>query len=177
MNLKNRYNLWKLKIGLAPCKAFKDDLWRDLNNAWGARYNCSARYQPAGLLYKFAAFAAVVLLLIGGTGAYAYVSPEVTVGTALYPIKQAVESAEEATKITPEAKAKFYLKQIKRREAEKTRLSSRNTIRLKEKTEQSIERAEKRLEKAREIIEKKRTKQLKKLKEKKVDKQVNNLKN
>jgi hypothetical protein len=144
MSLKNRYNLWKLKIGLAPSLDFKDNLWRDLNSAWNSIYGHSARYRQIGLLRKSAAFAAAVLLLISGTGAYAYISPKVTAGTALYPIKQVVESAEETIKITPEAKAKFYLKQIKRREAEKEILSEKNLrqanidIKIMDKTEAAI---------------------------------------
>ena len=117
--------MWKLKQGLSPNKVFKAGLWRDLSQAWNAHYGHPAWYQ-AGFLHKSAALAVVVLLLIGSTGAYAYSSPEVTEGTALYSLKQAVESVEEAIKITPKAKAKFYLKQIKRREAEKARLIRKN---------------------------------------------------
>ena len=173
MSLKNRYNLWKLKQNFAPSKIFKDGLWRDLNSAWNSRYGRPTWLQ-IGLLHKGAAFAVVTLLLIGSTGAYAYVSPEVTEGTVFYPIKQVVESVEEVVKITPEAKAKFYLKQIKRREAEKAGLVRKNlaqagakaNVKAKvetkdfidevriEKTEKSIERAEDHLERIEKIVEK-----------------------
>ena len=127
MSLKNRYNLWNLKQDFAPGKVFKVGLERSLSQAWNAKYGRPNWFQ-IGLLHKGATFAVVVLLLIGSTGAYAYVSPEVTEGTAFYPLKQAVESVEEVIKITPEAKAKFYLKQIKRREAEKAGLIRKNII-------------------------------------------------
>ena len=88
MSLKNRYNLWKLKQDFAPGKVFKAGLERSLSRAWNAKYGRPNWFQ-IGLLHKGAAFAVVVLLLIGSTGAYAYVSPEVTEGTAFYPLKQA----------------------------------------------------------------------------------------
>lgn len=125
MNLKTRYNFWKIKQDFAPSKVFKRMLRRNLNQAWNAQYG-RATWLQIGLLHKGAALAVVATLLIGSTGAYAYVSPEVTEGTALYPLKQAVETVEEAIKITPEAKAKFYLKQIKRREREKEKLAGTN---------------------------------------------------
>ena len=121
MSLKNRYKLWKLKQNLTPSRDFKVKLQRDLNSAWNVLYGRPSWLQIS-LLHKGMAFAMIVLLLAGGTGAYAYVNPEVTEGTVLYPVKQAVEKVEEAPKITPQAKTKFYLKQIKRREAEKARL-------------------------------------------------------
>lgn len=178
MSLRNRYNFWKMKQDLAPSKVFKAGLWRDLSRAWNAQYGRPSWLQ-IGLLHKGAALAVVALLLIGSTGAYAYVSPEVTEGTMLYPLKQAVESVEEAAKITPEARAKFYLKQIKRREREKEKMAAppvnddivqknkapepflrKNNNRARaievrmEKIEKSIGRAEEQLEKAGEVIEK-----------------------
>jgi len=182
MSLKNRYNLWKLKQDFAPGKVFKAGLERSLSRAWNAKYGRPNWFQ-IGLLHKGAAFAVVVLLLIGSTGAYAYVSPEVTEGSALYPVKQAVERAEAVIKITPEAKAKFYLKQISRREAERDRLKAREvktvapaakilemasataTARLEivkekikqkriEKTEELLDRAEENLEKTEKIMDK-----------------------
>ncbi|MBP6859454.1 MAG: hypothetical protein KBC69_02445 [Candidatus Magasanikbacteria bacterium] len=118
MNLKTRYNLYRIKKSLSPSSTFKASLHKNLDKAWEARYGKTLWYQSIGW-YQAGAFAAVVLLLVGGGGAYAYSSPEITEGSALYPIKQAIETVEEVTKITPEAKAEFYLKKIERREAEK----------------------------------------------------------
>jgi len=159
MSLKNRYNLWKLKQDFVPSKVFKAGLWRNLNSAWNSQYGRPSWFQ-LGLLHKGAAVAVMAAFLIGSTGAYAYVSPEVTEGTMFYPLKQAVESAEEATKITPEAKAKFYLKQIKRRESEKARLVRKNPVEIRiKKTEQSIERLQIRLERQKQRVEERITKQ------------------
>lgn len=118
MNLKTRYNLHAMKKSLNPSSTFKDSLHSKLGAAWEARYGKTPWYRSVGW-YQAGAFAVVVLLLVGGGGAYAYSSPEITEGSALYPIKQAIETVEEVTKITPEAKAEFYLKKIERREAEK----------------------------------------------------------
>ena len=98
--------------------AFKAGLRKDLNIAWDAKYAGKAPWYQLGIMRVTAGFAAVILLLTGGGGVYAYNNPEVTEGTALYPIKQAIETVEEVAKITPEAKAKFYIKKIERREAE-----------------------------------------------------------
>lgn len=162
MSLKNRYNFWKIKQNLAPSRDFKIRLQRDLSLAWNVKYGRPSWLQ-IGLLHKGAALAAVVLLLIGSTGAYAYVSPEVTEGTMLYPLKQAVESVEEVTKITPEAKAKFYLKQIKRRELEKEKLTKNAKLRAEVKNRLEI-RLEKRKKQLEEKIER-QTEKLEKFKE------------
>lgn len=145
MSLKTRYNLWKIKKSLTPSRVFKAGLFKKLSFVWDTTNNVKhAWYQTA--LFKHAAGFASVVLMAGsvGTGAYAYTSPEVTEGSVLYPIKEKLENIEEKIQITPEAKAKFYLKKIQRREAE------REATKLRiEKTEKSIERVEERLENAR----------------------------
>lgn len=124
MSLKTRYNLYKAQRSLNIERNFKADLFKKLNSAWDSVYNEKyAWYQTVWFKQAIGFVCAILIVASLGTGAYAYASPEVTEGTALYPIKLAVEGAEEAIKITPKAKAKFYLKQIKRREAEKAGLS------------------------------------------------------
>ena len=118
MNLKTRYNLYTMKKSLSPSSVFKASLHKKLDTAWKAQYGKIPWYQRIGW-YQAGAFAVVVLLLVGGGGAYAYSSPEITEGSTLYPLKQAIETVEEVTRVTPEAKAEFYLKKIERREAEK----------------------------------------------------------
>ncbi len=86
------------------------------------------------------------------TGAYAYNSPEVTEGMALYPLKQALEQVEEAAAVTPEGKAKFYLKKIQRREAEKVVMERRHQ--KLEKIDSQIKIVEDKLEKNNERLEK-----------------------
>ncbi|OGH91366.1 MAG: hypothetical protein A2534_03755 [Candidatus Magasanikbacteria bacterium RIFOXYD2_FULL_39_9] len=188
MNLKTRFNLWKLKKSSGPSMAFKFGLSRKLDAAWDAKHGRLPWYQLVAL-HKVGAFAVVVLLLATSGGAYAYNSTEVTEGTALYSVKEAIEKVEEVTKVTPEAKAKFYLKKIERREAEQEILKKkmpvvelRKEIKSIEKdakvgtqeklkaeveerkirrTEKSIERVEEQLEKARQIMEKTESKNIK----------------
>lgn len=188
INLKTRYNLWRLKKNSSPSMAFKFGLNRKLDAAWDAKHGSLPWYQLVAL-HKVGAFAVVILLLTASGGAFAYSSPEVTEGTALFTVKEAIEKVEEATKVTPEAKAKFYLKKIERREAEqevikkkmpvvelrkeikniekdiKTEVKEDLKVEVEErkirKTEKSIERAEEQLEQARQIMEKTESKNIK----------------
>ena len=117
MKLKARFNLWKLKKSSSPSMAFKFGLRKELDAAWDAKYGSTHWYQLVAL-HKVGAFAVVIFLLTASGGAFAYNSPKVTVGTALFTVKEAIEKVEEITRVTPESKAKFYLKKIERREAE-----------------------------------------------------------
>lgn len=118
MSLKTRYNLFKIKRSLSPSAVFKASLQKDLDQAWDAKYG-KVSWFHSGLMYRAGAMAVAVLVLAGSGGAYAYNSPDVTEGNILYPVKKVIENVEEITKITPEAKAKFLLKKIERREAER----------------------------------------------------------
>jgi hypothetical protein len=62
-------------------------------------------------------FAAVALILVAGFGTttYAYTSPSVTEGDALYPIKTRIESVEGGFQHTPEAQARFQARMMNRR--------------------------------------------------------------
>lgn len=130
MYLRTKYNLLRIKRGLSPSAVFKAHLQKDLNKAWNAKYGKVSWFQT-GVLYKVGAIAVAVLVLVGSGGVYAYSSPDVTEGNILYPAKKAIERIEEITKITPEAKAKFYLKKIERREAEKEKLEAEVGQRVK----------------------------------------------
>ena len=118
MNLKTRFNLWKLKREMGLNQAFKSSLRKDLNKAWEAKYGRAPWYQMS-LAHPSAVLSLFALFLTGGSAVYAYSNPAVTEGTAFYPVKKAMETVEEAVKVTPEAKAKFYLKKIERRETER----------------------------------------------------------
>ena len=128
MNLKTRFNLWKLKRSMKPSVVFKAALRKDLGAAWDAKYGNKAPWYQLGMHHAAASFTAITLILTGAGGVYAYNSPEVTEGSVLYPVKQAIETVEEVTKVTPEAKAKFYLKKIERRQAERKALERENKI-------------------------------------------------
>lgn len=129
MNLKQRYNLWKVKRSTSPSGVFKRGLQKKLETVWNGRYTTKV-YWFQTRIFKFTAVSMIAVLLAGsfGTGAYAYYSPEVTEGSVLYPVKSSIEKLEEKTKRNPEAQAKFYLKQLQRREAEKKRLEEKNKI-------------------------------------------------
>lgn len=129
MNLKQRYNLWKVKRSASPSGVFKRGLQKKLETVWNDRY-AKKSYWFQARIFKFIATGMIVMLLAGsfGTGAYAYYSPEVTEGSILYPVKNTIEKIEEKTKRNPEAQAKFYLKQLQRREAEKKRLEEKSKV-------------------------------------------------
>ena len=143
MNLKTKYNLWKLKRDMSPSRAFKASLYKNLAVSWDAKYGNKVPWYQLSMRHAAAGFSAVTLLLTGAGGVYAYNSPEVTEGTALYPIKQAIETVEEVAKITPEAKAKFYIKKIERREAERKVLEKKNPLPEIKKEMEDLEDAEK----------------------------------
>jgi hypothetical protein len=117
MSIFTRYKLWRMRRAIGPSAAFRRSLGSKLSIAWVARHGRSTAHAWV-LRFVVAPVASVFLAAGAGVGAYAYTSPEVTNGTVLYPVKQALEKVEEATKHTPEAKAAFYVKQIERREAE-----------------------------------------------------------
>jgi hypothetical protein len=122
MNLKTRYSLWKIKKSISPNLIFKAKLQKDLDKAWDEKYEKVGMFN-LGVMYKAGAMAVVALVLLGSGGAYAYNSPDITEGNILYPVKKAIENIEEITKTTPEARARFFLKKIERREAERERLN------------------------------------------------------
>lgn len=131
MNLKDRYNLWKFRKSNGPSNRFKDQLHAELDKVWSAAYGPTPWYAVVGV--RPAVALAGIVILLGGGGAYAYSNPGITEGTVLYPVKQAMEDIEEITKVTPEAKAQFLLKQITRREAEKKVLQKQNIVKKSEK--------------------------------------------
>ena len=123
MNLKEYFCLCRIKKQSSPCRCFKHDLKNDLNLIWQERYG-----RPKVNLARRWSIVALSLVIIFGplsTGVYAYASPGVTSGNPLYKVKKGLEKVEGRTKITPEARANFYLKKIARREAEKKVLISR----------------------------------------------------
>jgi hypothetical protein len=154
MNLKIRYNLWQAKNGLKPDDKFRADLWSKLDAKLHAEYNSRHSWFETRV-FKFSAVAAGVVLLVicTGTGAYAYTSPDVTEGTILYPIKQNIENVEEKLQITPEAKAKFLLKKIQKREQEAVVMQKKGGKNL-EAVENQISQTEDKLAKTEKVLEK-----------------------
>lgn len=131
---------------MTPSRQFKRGLWIKLSRRWDEQgLRSFAWYQQAWLRWSFAMLVGLVLVGSVGTGAYAYASPAVIEGTPLYPLKLKLESWEERLYRTPEQRAKFYLKKIRRREAEQQILENRRQ--KVEKTREQVQRLEDRLEK------------------------------
>lgn len=144
-----KFKLWKEKQTLSPNRQFYRSLGRQLGHLWDETYpECNVWYRSRVFKYSMVAMLAVVCLGSSGVGVYAYSSPEVTDGTTLYPIKQAIEKIERRTKRSPEAVAKFNLKQIKRRELEK------NVLEKKPGREVQLQKLEDRISKNEEDLEK-----------------------
>lgn len=120
MNIKIRYQFWRIRGELKPNKQFKRALGADLSRALEARYQTNY-YWYQRTVFRLAAIGMLAALIIigSGTGVYAYYNPEVIDGEALYPVKRGLEKAEELITVTAEGKAKLYLKKIQRREAER----------------------------------------------------------
>lgn len=105
----------KMKI-----KIYKKKLAMLLHRPFGYKKSDSSRR------FKLATVLALLVLTFGsGIGAYAYASPEVTVLSPLYPVKQSLESAESYFAQTPSQKAAFNRKKALRRMAEAEVLSHR----------------------------------------------------
>ncbi|HLD61242.1 MAG TPA: hypothetical protein VJA27_03900 [Patescibacteria group bacterium] len=144
MNLFFRYKLWKARHSFSPTRIFKRELLHHLQSLYPAdTRRASFRYQLIGFRMGIATVAGLMVIGSIGTTTYAYASPAVAEGTVLYPLKQQIETIEERWYRTPEQKAKFYLRQIERREAERKVL--RQKTQRTAKTEERIETLEERL--------------------------------
>jgi vacuolar-type H+-ATPase subunit I/STV1 len=141
-----KHTLKKTGQSLAPDEKFKGQLWRKLEGELAAKTPVSsAWYRHFSVRYAVVVVAAVGIVTCGATGAYAYTSPAVTVGTPLYPLKKTMEKVEGKLKTTPAARAAFLLKTIDRREAEKKVLQQQH--REITKINREISATEKQLEK------------------------------
>lgn len=154
--LKLYYNLFREKRAFGPDKQFKRSLQKKLQTAWGELYPSRLIwYKMPAFKYSMVALAVLIFVSTTGVGAYAYNSPEVTEGTRLYGIKKAIERVEEKVveRRKPEVQARFYLKQIDRREAEKQVVEKRRVHEVQlQKTEEKIDRTEKQLERVNQAL-------------------------
>lgn len=122
-----RFDLWREKRKLAPRAVFKRSLRKTLIERFlRERGQKLPWYQTSWSKVAFASVLGLMVVSSFTTAAYAYSSPEVTSGTALYGVKQTLETVEEKLQRTPEQKAAFYLKQINRREAERAVMKKKN---------------------------------------------------
>ncbi len=149
MILKVWYNLLSKRKELSADSKFKKELWCDLSSRWQQVYHTDLNWYQT-FSFRMAVSGLIVIIVLGGfgTGAYAYTSSEVTSDNILYPVKKSLENIEGLTKITPQAKAKFYLKTIEKREKEKKILEKRKQAVVQiviENTEKQIEQIEEKL--------------------------------
>jgi hypothetical protein len=125
MNFSLWKNLRKAKKDLQPTSEFKRELWVALDKRWDEVHGTVAWYRLVWVRTTSIMVSGVLGVAMVGTGAYAYNSSEVTEGTPLYGVKQALENVVEKTKTTPEAKAQFLLTVAERREQEKKVIEER----------------------------------------------------
>lgn len=120
------YNLKRVKNDLKPRGQFKHELGASLSKRFDQIYGQkSVWYRFIWVRTTRVILASTVGVSMVTTSVYAYNSPTVTDGSILYPIKIGLEKVEEKTKTTPELKAKFLLKKVQRREAERQTVESR----------------------------------------------------
>ncbi len=107
----------KLKQRTSPKAEFKRELWAELEKEYDEAYGPLPSTRPARLVYRFAAVgvAVMVLFVTTGTGVYAYNSPEVSAGHALFLLKQGIEGFECGVFRAPERKAACHARMMQRR--------------------------------------------------------------
>lgn len=94
-----------------PSKQFEKKLWMRLD----AELPRPLIRHKIKRLMNVPAIATAAVLLLGGTGSYAYASPNVVPDSPLYGVKAGIENVEEGLKFSPEAKAKFHARMAERR--------------------------------------------------------------
>lgn len=108
---------WQLKKlarrGNAP-RTFKAELRSQLSTAYDARYGVQ-RTLSHGMRFAMVGMLSLVLMFGMGTGVYAYESPDVAEGHPLNVVKQGMEGIEGSLARTPEARAQFHAKMMRRR--------------------------------------------------------------
>ncbi len=116
--------LFRARLRLArrravPSRPFRRRLWGRLSATLQARrVPSSVWYRTRGFRLAISSFSSLAVCASFATGAYAYASPTVGPDSILYPVKRQIETVEERLQRTPNAKAEFYLKTIRKRESE-----------------------------------------------------------
>lgn len=118
------YKFWREKSALGPTAIFKRGLARRLSDEWARRYGSAVLWYRTNAFKWSLSVAAMLMIFVAGTSAYAYTDPGVSDGNILYPIKHGIEKVAEKMQKTPEQKATFYLKQLERRKEEAALLAA-----------------------------------------------------
>ncbi len=107
-----------LRSVATPSSEFKERLWQRLDAEMPVvKIRSKKRMAVAGTL-------ASIAMLLSGSGAYAYSSPNVTPESPLYGVKTGIEDVQERFKKSPEARAKFHKAMAQRRGHELDRAKS-----------------------------------------------------
>ncbi len=86
----------------------------ELSLAYDQEYGCPQR-RPFVVRFASVSLASLVLFFTMGAGVYAYESPEVTEGHALYFVKAGLESVRGGLARTPEERAEYHAQMMERR--------------------------------------------------------------
>src|SRR5687767_4990743 len=110
----------------SPSSEYRRALWSRLSSTWDAEYPG----MRTSLLRTFALpVALLAILVMTGTGVYAYSSPGVTSDTALYPVKHGIEAIEARLHNSPEARERFTARMRARRMEEGAVMRHREELR------------------------------------------------
>lgn len=108
-----------LSKSAAPSDAFKGRLWQRLDAELEAVH---IHKRPWYQRFAMPVAAVAIVGLLGGSGTYAYASPNVAPDSSLYQVKTGIEWVEERFHRSPESLATFHHRMAERRHAEYERL-------------------------------------------------------
>lgn len=104
--------LKKINTQTAPGRQFKRELWVKLDQGFNCVYPTAIVSWRRIIAIPVASFCLVIVM---GTGTYAYASPNVAEGDALFTIKRGLESVESRFHPSEEAQEKYERRIIRRR--------------------------------------------------------------
>ena len=122
-NLKNYIAVRRLRRAFSPRSGFGRELWRVLQAEMPV---LERKFAPARLAWG-AAFSIIVFSTLGGTGAYAYTSPEVVPSHPLYNVKRGLEEIDEKVALSDAARQTARERRIAHRLAEAERLAGKDS--------------------------------------------------
>ena len=108
-----------LSTSAVPSDAFKERLWQRLDAELEAAH---IHKRPWHQRFAVPVAAVAIVGLLGGSGTYAYASPNVAPDSSLYQVKTSIEWVEERFHRSPESLATFHHRMAERRHAEYERL-------------------------------------------------------
>ncbi len=110
--MQARQQLKAVKKAGKPSRAFRRVLWVELRQEFSKEYPGLRISWRRVVLIPLSVF---VVVMMAGTGSYAYASPSVTQQHALYPVKTGIETIEEKFYRSPENEVQFHMRMMERR--------------------------------------------------------------